>query len=83
MWTFFELKRNRYNLRVNYFLKLPDTNMAHNHYASKEFLCGIRFFCRNLILTKNSRVISANGILLPVAVKFVNRQILDFPSKGS
>ena len=26
MWNFFDLKRNRYNLRDDYLLKLPDTS---------------------------------------------------------
>ena len=60
-------------------------NMARKHYASKEvFFCGIKFQTNTKIwiLSKNSRIKSNNGILLPVAAKFVNRQILYFFFKG-
>ena len=83
MWNFFELKRNRYNLRGNYLLKLPGTNTRQYDKQAPWFngsLCCVIRFQTNikfLILAKNSRVKSNNGVLLPVAVKFVNREILD------
>ena len=55
--------------------------MAHKHYGSKEVFCGIRFQANIKIwtlLSKNQRVRSNNGVLLPVAVKYVNRKILGF-----
>ena len=64
-------------------LKLPDTNARQYDKQAPWFngsLCCIIRFQTNikfLILAKNSRVKSNNGVLLPVAVKFVNREILD------
>ena len=79
MWDFLNLKRNRCNLRGNYLLSylarvLPNT--VRKPYASKKVVCGIRFQTniRIWILSKNSRIKSNNGILLPVAARFVNRR---------
>ena len=53
--------------------------MTHKHYDSKEVSCEIRFQAniKIWILSKNPRVKSNNGVLLPVAVKHLKRQILD------
>ena len=54
--------------------------MTQKHYASKKVFCGIRSQTniKIWILSKSSRFRSNNGILLPVAVEFVNSQILGF-----
>ena len=80
MWDFLNLKRNRCKLRGNYLLSCLArvlANMAHKPYASKKVVCGIRFQTniKIWILSKNSRIKSNNGILLPVAARFVNRRI--------
>ena len=80
MWNFSNLKRNRYKLRGNYLLKLPDTNTCR--YGTKalcfkgSLLCGIRFQT-NLkiwILSKNLRTKPNNGMLVTEVLKFVNRK---------
>ena len=83
MWDFFDLKRNRYNICGNYLLKLSETSSCR---YGTQALCleesllwnKIPNKYKNLILSKSSRVKSKNEILLSVAVKFVNRRILEF-----
>ena len=73
---FFRLKEKHVKPSLKLFVE--STWRAPKHYASKEIFYGIKFQTniKIWILSKNSRVKSNNGILLPVAVKYVNKRIL-------
>ena len=46
MWDFFDLKRNRYNLRGSYLSRLPDTNTSPYADAQSEIFQGSRGFVK-------------------------------------
>ena len=82
MWDFFDLKRNRYSLRGNYLLKLPDTSTCR---YGTHALCFKGSLLWNKIPNKHKNLnfleefksqIKQWNPTTPVAVKF--RRILEF-----
>ena len=76
--TIMKKKRKERKGKKRSYLTRVLANIAYKHYASKEVFCGIKSKTNIKIwfLSKISTVKSNIGILLPAAVKLVNRKVL-------